>query len=94
LGRPATCRTNNGELPGHGDFGDLPSSSHCEVKKFVARNTIRRILRAAEEVEVQRETPWLDEDKLQAIGQRIGRPGLLTTVHELLGQPGGVGSLL
>ena len=39
------------------------------------RNTIRRIVRAAEEVGVQREMPWPDDDKLQAIRQRIGRPG-------------------
>jgi transposase len=39
------------------------------------RNTIRRIVRAAEQVGVQRETPWPDEDKLQAIRQHIGRPG-------------------
>jgi len=39
------------------------------------RNTIRRIVRAAEEVGVQRETSWPDEDKLQAIRQRMGRPG-------------------
>ena len=39
------------------------------------RNTIRRIVRAAKEVGLQRETPWPDEDKLQAIRQRIGRPG-------------------
>ena len=31
------------------------------------RNTIRRIVRAAEEVGVQREMLWPDDDKLQAI---------------------------
>jgi transposase-like protein len=39
------------------------------------RNTVRQIVRAAEQVGVQRETPWPDEDKLQAIRQSIGRPG-------------------
>ena len=39
------------------------------------RNTIGRIVRSAEEVGVQRDTPWPDEDKLEAIRQRIGRPG-------------------
>ena len=39
------------------------------------RNTIRRMVHAAEEVGVQRETPWPDDDKLQAIRQRMGRPG-------------------
>jgi transposase len=39
------------------------------------RNTIRRIVRCAEQVGVQRETPWPDENKLQAIRQHIGRPG-------------------
>ena len=39
------------------------------------RNTIRRIVRAAGKEGVGRETPWPDEGKLQAIRQRIGRPG-------------------
>ena len=39
------------------------------------RNTIRRIVRSAKEVGVQRDTAWPDEDKLEAIRQRIGRPG-------------------
>ena len=42
------------------------------------RNTVRRIVRSAEKVGVQREAPWPDEGKLEAIRQRIGRPG--TTV--------------
>jgi transposase len=46
------------------------------------RNTIRRIVRAAEEVGVQRETPWPDDDKLQAIRQRIGRPGATVTAGQ------------
>ena len=46
------------------------------------RNTIRRIVRAAEEVGVQRETPWPDDDKLQAIRQRIGRPGVTVAASQ------------
>jgi transposase len=46
------------------------------------RNTIRRIVRSAEEVGVQRETPWPDEDKLQVIRQRIGRPGATVAAGE------------
>ena len=39
------------------------------------RNTVRRIVRLAEKAGVQRETPWLDEAKLQAIREGMGRPG-------------------
>ena len=46
------------------------------------RNTIRRIVRVAEEVGVQRETPCPDADKLQAIRQRIGRPGTTVTAGQ------------
>jgi transposase len=46
------------------------------------RNTIRGIVRAAEEVGVQRGTPWPNEEKLQAIRQRIGRPGATVTAGQ------------
>lgn len=39
------------------------------------RNTVRRIVRLAEKAGVQRETPWPDEGKLEAIQQEMGRPG-------------------
>ena len=39
------------------------------------RNTVRRIVRLAEEAGIRSETPWPDERKLQAIRQRMGRPG-------------------
>ena len=38
------------------------------------RNTVRRIVRMAEEAGVRGDTPWPEEDKLQAIRQRMGRP--------------------
>lgn len=47
------------------------------------RNTIRRIVRSAEKVGVQREAPWPDEGKLQAIRQRIGRPGATAAASEV-----------
>ena len=46
------------------------------------RNTIRRIVRSAEKVGVRREAPWPDEGKLQAIRQRIGRPGAAVAAGE------------
>jgi len=39
------------------------------------RNTVRRIVRLAEQAGVQRETPWPDQGKLQAIREGMGRPG-------------------
>jgi hypothetical protein len=39
------------------------------------RNTVRRIVRLAEEGGIRGETPWPDEGKLQQIRQRMGRPG-------------------
>ena len=39
------------------------------------RNTVRRIVRLAEEAGIRGETPWPDEGKLQQIRQRMGRPG-------------------
>src|SRR5204862_1599339 len=39
------------------------------------RNTVRRIVRLAEETGIRGETPWPDEGKLQLIRQRMGRPG-------------------
>ena len=38
------------------------------------RNTVRRIVRLAEKVEIGRDTPWPDEGKLQAIREGMGRP--------------------
>src|SRR6516164_6618151 len=46
------------------------------------RNTIRRIVRSAEESGVRREAPWPDAGKLQAIRQRIGRPGMAVATGE------------
>lgn len=46
------------------------------------RNTVRRIVRLAEEAEIRRETPWPDEGKLQAIRQRMGRPGAAVATSE------------
>ena len=45
------------------------------------RNTVRRIVRSAEKVGVQREG-WPDQDKLQAIRQCIGRPGATVAAGE------------
>ena len=42
------------------------------------RNTVRRIVRFAEQAGIRGDTPWPDESKRQAIRQRMGRPG--TTV--------------
>jgi len=39
------------------------------------RNTVRRIVRLAQEVGIQPQAPWPDESKLQAIRQGMGRPG-------------------
>ena len=46
------------------------------------RNTVRRIVRLAEEAGVRGDTPWPAEDKLQAIRQRMGRPGTTVAVGE------------
>ncbi|PYU19405.1 MAG: hypothetical protein DMG32_24515 [Acidobacteria bacterium] len=46
------------------------------------RNTVRRIVRLAEEAGVRGDTPWPEEDKLQAIRQRMGRPGTTVAVGE------------
>ena len=46
------------------------------------RNTVRRIVRMAEEAGVRGDTPWPEEDKLQAIRQRMGRPGTTVAVGE------------
>jgi hypothetical protein len=42
-------------------------------------NTVRRIVRFAEEAGVSSETPWPNEGKLQAIRQGMGRPGAVVT---------------
>lgn len=39
------------------------------------RNTVRRIVRLAEKAGVQRDMPWPDQGKLEAIQQEMGRPG-------------------
>src|SRR5207245_9791546 len=46
------------------------------------RNTVRPIVRLAEEAGVRGDTPWPAEDKLQAIRQRMGRPGTTVAVGE------------
>ena len=46
------------------------------------RNTVRRIVRLAEEVRIRAGTPWPDEDKLQAVRQRMGRPGAVVVTRE------------
>src|SRR5438132_7220444 len=46
------------------------------------RNTVRRIVRMAEEAGVRGDTPWPEEDKLQAIRQRMGRPSTTVAVGE------------
>jgi transposase len=46
------------------------------------RNTVRRIVRLAEEAGIGRQTPWPDEGKLQAIRQRMGRPGAAVAVGQ------------
>ena len=46
------------------------------------RNTVRRIVRLAENAGVQRETPWPDEGKLQAIREGMGRPGAPVVTSE------------
>ena len=43
---------------------------------------MRRIVRLAEEAGVRGDTPWPEEDKLQAIRQRMGRPGTTVAVGE------------
>src|SRR4029077_771356 len=39
------------------------------------RNTVRRMVRLAEEAGIRRDIPWPDEGKLQTIRQQMGRPG-------------------
>jgi len=46
------------------------------------RNTVRRIVRLAEEVRIGQETPWPDEGQLQAIRERLGRPGAAAAVSQ------------
>jgi hypothetical protein len=46
------------------------------------RNTVRRIVRLAENAGAQRETPWPDEAKLQAIREGMGRPGAPVVTSE------------
>ena len=46
------------------------------------RNTVRRIVRFAEEAGIWGDTPWPKEGKLQAIRQRMGRPGTTVAVGE------------
>ena len=46
------------------------------------RNTVRRIVRFAEEEGIRAQAPWPDEGKLQAIRQRMGRPGTAVASSE------------
>jgi len=46
------------------------------------RNTVRRIVRLAEEAGIRRDMPWPDEGKLQAIRQGMGRPGAAVAPSE------------
>ena len=46
------------------------------------RNTVRRIVRIADKEGIGREAPWPDENKLQLIRQRMGRPGVVVAVSE------------
>jgi transposase len=46
------------------------------------RNTVRRIIRLAGEVGMGQATPWPDESKLQALRQRMGRPGAVVAAGE------------
>ena len=46
------------------------------------RNTVRRIVRLAEEAGVRRDMPWPGEGKLQAIRQQMGRPGAAVAAGE------------
>jgi hypothetical protein len=46
------------------------------------RNTLRRIVRLAEEAGIRRDMPWPDEGKLQAIRQGMGRPGAVVAPSE------------
>jgi len=46
------------------------------------RNTVRRIVRLAEEVGIRAGTPWPDEGKLLAVRQRMGRPGAVVVTRE------------
>jgi transposase-like protein len=52
------------------------------------RSTIRRIVRSAEEVGIRRDT-WPDEDKLEAIRQRMGRPGATVVAGQAVFATGG-----
>jgi hypothetical protein len=46
------------------------------------RNTVRRIVRLAEEAGIRRDMPWPDEGKLQTIRQGMGRPGAAVAPSE------------
>ena len=46
------------------------------------RNTVRRIVRFAQDAGIKGDTPWPDESKLQAIRQRMGRPGTTVAAGE------------
>ncbi len=46
------------------------------------RNTVRRIVRLAEEVGIRAGTPWPDEGKLLAVRQRMGRPGAVVVTRD------------
>lgn len=46
------------------------------------RNTVRRISRLAQEAGIQRDGTWPDEGKLEALRQRMGRPGAALAAGE------------
>jgi hypothetical protein len=50
------------------------------------RNTVRRIVRLAQDAGIRGDTTWPDENKLQVIRQRIGRPGTTVAVGEAEGR--------
>ena len=47
------------------------------------RNTVRRIVRLAQEAGIAPGTPWPDEDKLRALRERMGRPGATVAAGQI-----------
>jgi hypothetical protein len=80
-GVPTSARGGTGDgIPGGEENGHRSSHTALVGEKIRAiarstgadRNTVRRIVRIAEKEGIGRETPRLDEDKLQVIRQRPG----------------------